>query len=171
MAVKNYLDYAGLKRVLKRLLPGARKIWHGTQAEWDALSAEEKAKYDQAEIIDAIVENPLSDIIGVTMDTNVGSTLPPTTSAAVNLCHFTLPKKGTYLIALRVTIAMGQGFAIKYPTSMYIIEPDDNSTQAAYAIVNAPSDNYVYQLKATTVGATASTITGINIQGEAVLVH
>ena len=50
MANKQYLDYAGLKRVLAKLLPGARKIWHGTQAEWDALSAAEKAKYDQAEI-------------------------------------------------------------------------------------------------------------------------
>ena len=49
---KQYLDYAGLKRVLKRLLPGARKIWHGTLAEWEALSETERNKYDQAEIID-----------------------------------------------------------------------------------------------------------------------
>ena len=51
MANKSYLDYAGLKRVLKRMLPGARKIWHGTLDEWDALSAAEKDKYDQAEIV------------------------------------------------------------------------------------------------------------------------
>lgn len=51
MADKKYLDYAGLKRVLKRMLPGARKIWHGTIDEWDALSAAEKDKYDQAEIV------------------------------------------------------------------------------------------------------------------------
>lgn len=49
---KQYLDYAGLKRVLKRLLPGARKIWHGTEAEWEALSETERDKYDQAEVID-----------------------------------------------------------------------------------------------------------------------
>ena len=49
---KKYLDYAGLKRVLKHLLPGARKIWHGTLAEWKALSEAERDKYDQAEIID-----------------------------------------------------------------------------------------------------------------------
>ena len=49
---KKYLDYAGLKRVLKHLLPGARKIWHGTLAEWEALSETERDKYDQAEIID-----------------------------------------------------------------------------------------------------------------------
>ena len=49
---KKYLDYAGLKRVLKHLLPGARKIWHGTLAEWKALSETERDKYDQAEIID-----------------------------------------------------------------------------------------------------------------------
>lgn len=49
---KQYLDYAGLKRVLKHLLPGARKIWHGTLAEWEALSETERDKYDQAEIID-----------------------------------------------------------------------------------------------------------------------
>ena len=56
MATKKYLDYAGLKRVLAKLLPGARKIWHGTQAEWDALSAAERDKYDQAEIIDSTAE-------------------------------------------------------------------------------------------------------------------
>lgn len=49
---KQYLDYAGLKRVLKHLLPGARKIWHGTAEEWHGLSDEERNKYDQAEIID-----------------------------------------------------------------------------------------------------------------------
>lgn len=49
---KQYLDYAGLKRVLKHLLPGARKIWHGTLDEWKALSEAERDKYDQAEIID-----------------------------------------------------------------------------------------------------------------------
>ena len=53
---KQYLDYAGLKRVLKRLLPGARKIWHGTEAEWEALSETERDKYDQAEVIDAITD-------------------------------------------------------------------------------------------------------------------
>lgn len=49
---KQYLDYAGLKRVLKRLLPGARKIWHGTLTEWEALSETERDKYDQAEVLD-----------------------------------------------------------------------------------------------------------------------
>ena len=50
MARKTYLDYAGLKRVLKHLLPGARKIWHGTRDEWEALDEIERDKYDQAEI-------------------------------------------------------------------------------------------------------------------------
>lgn len=49
---KQYLDYAGLKRVLKHLLPGARKIWHGTLDAWKALSEAERDKYDQAEVID-----------------------------------------------------------------------------------------------------------------------
>ena len=49
---KQYLDYAGLKRVLKHLLPGARKIWHGTLDEWKALPEAERDKYDQAEVID-----------------------------------------------------------------------------------------------------------------------
>jgi len=50
MANKTYLDYAGLKRVLKHLLPGHRKIWYGTEAEWNSLAAAERDKYDQAEI-------------------------------------------------------------------------------------------------------------------------
>lgn len=54
MSTKKYLDYAGLKRVLAKLLPGARKIWHGTLAEWEALSETERDKYDQAEVIDAV---------------------------------------------------------------------------------------------------------------------
>ena len=52
MTIKSYLDYTGLKRVLKRLLPGARKIWHGTAEEWHGLSDEERNKYDQAEVVD-----------------------------------------------------------------------------------------------------------------------
>lgn len=61
---KKYLDYAGLKRVLAKLLPGARKIWHGTLAEWEALSDTEKNKYDQAEIVDTEeAENPNSDLV------------------------------------------------------------------------------------------------------------
>lgn len=55
MAIKNYLDYTGLKKVLKRLLPGVRKIWHGTAEEWHNLSDEERNKYDQAEVIDKVV--------------------------------------------------------------------------------------------------------------------
>lgn len=77
MANKTYLDYAGLKRVLKRLLPGARKIWHGTLAEWEALSATEKAKYDQAEVIDDDTGVP------VVVDKVESGNLNPVTSNAV----------------------------------------------------------------------------------------
>lgn len=77
MATKKYLDYAGLKRVLKRLLPGARKIWHGTLAEWEALSATEKAKYDQAEVIDDDTGVP------VVVDKVESGNLNPVTSNAV----------------------------------------------------------------------------------------
>lgn len=49
--IRNYLDYAGLKRVLSKLF-GIRKIWHGTLAEWEALTPAERDYYDQAEVID-----------------------------------------------------------------------------------------------------------------------
>lgn len=49
--IRNYLDYAGLKRVIGKLF-GIRRIWHGTQAEWEALTTAERDYYDQAEIID-----------------------------------------------------------------------------------------------------------------------
>lgn len=49
--IRNYLDYAGLKRVIGKLF-GIRRIWHGTQAEWEALTTAERNYYDQAEIID-----------------------------------------------------------------------------------------------------------------------
>ena len=77
MATKKYLDYAGLKRVLAKLLPGARKIWHGTLAEWEALSAAEKAKYDQAEVIDEYTGVP------VVVDKVESGNLNPVTSNAV----------------------------------------------------------------------------------------
>lgn len=77
MATKKYLDYAGLKRVLAKLLPGARKIWHGTLAEWEALSAEEKAKYDQAEVIDEYTGVP------VVVDKVEAGNMNPVTSNAV----------------------------------------------------------------------------------------
>lgn len=74
MATKKYLDYAGLKRVLAKLLPGARKIWHGTQAEWNALSAAERDKYDQAEIIDDNSISPTPVATGAA--TNLVSGIP-----------------------------------------------------------------------------------------------
>ena len=77
MATKKYLDYAGLKRVLAKLLPGARKIWHGTLAEWEALPAAEKAKYDQAEVIDEYTGVP------VVVDKVESGNLNPVTSNAV----------------------------------------------------------------------------------------
>lgn len=77
MATKKYLDYAGLKRVLAKLLPGARKIWHGTLAEWENLSAAEKAKYDQAEVIDEYTGVP------VVVDKVESGNLNPVTSNAV----------------------------------------------------------------------------------------
>lgn len=49
--VRNYLDYAGLKRVIGKLF-GIRRIWHGTAAEWEALTPAERDYYDQAEVID-----------------------------------------------------------------------------------------------------------------------
>lgn len=80
MATKKYLDYAGLKRVLAKLLPGARKIWHGTLAEWENLSAAEKAKYDQAEVIDEYTGVP------VVVDKVESGNLNPVTSNAVAEC-------------------------------------------------------------------------------------
>lgn len=49
---KKYLNKRGLATLLGLIKFGHKKIWHGTQDEWDALSAEEKDKYDQAEIED-----------------------------------------------------------------------------------------------------------------------
>ena len=79
MANKSYLDYAGLKRVLKRLLPGNRKIWHGTWSDWEQLSAAEKAEYDQAELTLGSFEQE-----NLAIDTVVASTENMVSSNAVN---------------------------------------------------------------------------------------
>lgn len=77
MTERKFLSYEGLRRMLGHLLPGARKIWHGTLAEWEALSAAEKAKYDQAEVIDEYTGVP------VVVDKVESGNLNPVTSNAV----------------------------------------------------------------------------------------
>lgn len=91
---KRYLDYAGLKRVLKHLLPGARKIWHGTLDEWKALSEAERDKYDQAEIIDGsgYQSDYQSDYVRNLHDPDWAQAISIT--AAQLLEGYTFPKRG-----------------------------------------------------------------------------
>lgn len=49
MAVIKYLNDHGLRTLFKR---GVRFIFHGTQAEWDALPTAQKTKYNIANITD-----------------------------------------------------------------------------------------------------------------------
>ena len=75
MAMRKYLTKSGLRYAIKKLLFGSKKIWHGTQEEWDALSSDEKDKYDQAEI---------EDISGIAaVDKVEDGNLNPVTSNAV----------------------------------------------------------------------------------------
>ena len=95
MATKKYLDYAGLKRVLAKLLPGARKIWHGTLAEWKALSEAERDKYDQAEIIDGSgsgVEVETSELIRNLHDPDWSQAITITADQLIE--GYTIPKRG-----------------------------------------------------------------------------
>ena len=73
----NYLDKKGLAKVFSILKFGHKKIWHGTLAEWEALSATEKAKYDQAEVIDEYTGVP------VVVDKIEAGNMNPVTSNAV----------------------------------------------------------------------------------------
>lgn len=89
MSNKKYLDYAGLKRCLAKLLPGNRKIWHGSWEDWESLSAAEKAKYDQAELVgefnyeqfqvDKVVDNTeypvTSDAVDKTYNESLGQVI------------------------------------------------------------------------------------------------
>ena len=78
MGNKKYLDYAGLKRCLAKLLPGNRKIWHGSWEDWEALSAAEKAKYDQAELVGEFNYEQFQ------VDNAIANTENPVTSDAVD---------------------------------------------------------------------------------------
>ena len=91
---KQYLDYAGLKRVLKRLLPGARKIWHGTLAEWEALSEAERDKYDQAEVIDGsgYQADYQSDVVRNLHDPDWSQAVSITAAQLIE--GYTVPKRG-----------------------------------------------------------------------------
>lgn len=62
MSVLKYLDKHGLSTLFKR---GVRFTFHGTQAEWDALSEAEQNKYDQAEIWDSMSDMYHSTPVGV----------------------------------------------------------------------------------------------------------
>lgn len=95
MATKRYLDYAGLKRVLAKLLPGARKIWHGTLAEWKALSETERDKYDQAEIIDGsgYQSDYQSDYVRNLHDPDWSQAVSITATQLIE--GYTVPKRGT----------------------------------------------------------------------------
>lgn len=73
----NYLDKKGLAKVFSLIKFGHKKIWHGTLAEWEALSTAEKAEYDQAEVIDEYTGVP------VVVDKVEAGNLNPVTSNAV----------------------------------------------------------------------------------------
>ena len=58
------------------------KIWRGTQAEWDALSADEKDKYEQAEIIG--LDN--NGVVYVVDKIEAGNMNPVTSNAVAKMC-------------------------------------------------------------------------------------
>ena len=57
-----YLSKSGLSTLFKR---GVRFTFHGTQAEWDALTDAQKNKYDSAEIWDTMSDTYFSTPVGV----------------------------------------------------------------------------------------------------------
>lgn len=113
MATKKYLDYAGLKRVLAKLLPGARKIWHGESDDWDALAAAEREKYDQAEVID----DGNSNLVALSTEVRKGD-LNPVTSDAVagnvvvgeyaTAAAITVPVNSTFVNYLKINLKKGK---------------------------------------------------------------
>lgn len=72
MSTLKYLSKHGLSTLFKR---GVRFTFHGTQAEWDALSDAEKSKYDQAEIWDTMSDAYYSTPVGV-IQAYMGTTAP-----------------------------------------------------------------------------------------------
>lgn len=72
MSTLKYLSKRGLSTLFKR---GVRFTFHGTQAEWDALSDAEKSKYDQAEIWDIMSDAYYSTPVGV-IQAYMGTTAP-----------------------------------------------------------------------------------------------
>ena len=85
-----HLDKNGLDTLIKLIKPGFKRIWHGTQEDWDALPAAQKNKYDQSEISG----NSNEGVIFVDTEANIGS-LNPITSDAVAKLHRVI---GTHVI-------------------------------------------------------------------------
>lgn len=104
-----YLDKKGLAKVFSLIKFGHKKIWHGTLAEWEALSAAEKAEYDQAEVIDeytgvpVIVDKVEAGNLNPVTSNAVAEALTPdwsqaiTVSAADLYAGYTAPKHGMFI--------------------------------------------------------------------------
>lgn len=144
MANKSYLDYAGLKRVLKRFLPGIRKIWHGTVDEWEALSLAEKEKYDQAEITEP---NYTKDIF---TDTVKGGDNRMLTSSGMwhflnRICGYVKP--GDWVVQTHTGWKNNQTYTLRdVPPGVYLLQTkvrgEPNGTPF-YIVANCQGSNNV----------------------------
>lgn len=145
-----YLDKKGLAKVLSLLKFGHKKIWHGTLAEWEALSATEKAKYDQAEVIDEYTGVP------VVVDKVESGNLNPVTSNAVAEKHLIVTGSATpspyvtegsitYQWMGRVCRVLFEG--VKLSANMPFLEnicsglPPSNGTEFLPVVAEYPSQN------------------------------
>ena len=114
-----YLDKKGLAKVFSLIKFGHKKIWHGTLAEWEALSAEEKAEYDQAEIIDDDTGVPVvvdkveaGNMNAVTSNAVAGCTTPDwanaiTLAEGIAPYPYTVEKNGILVLGVLLKAANG----------------------------------------------------------------
>lgn len=99
MAIKKYLDEHGTEKVLKKI---KNQIWRGTQEEWDALSAVEKDKYEQAEII-GLDNNGVVYVADKVEENNMNPVTSNAVAKAMNNLFTGTATKSAYVTAGNIT--------------------------------------------------------------------
>lgn len=103
--------------------------------------------------------------------TTEGMTIAKWSDPPTSIGRFTFPKKGVYFCAVHYTVASttNQGICMKSP--FYSCGHANNQTIDGTFIVNATTDNYVLELKATSNTETPEVVNTFNISGQAIKLY
>lgn len=103
MAMREYLDKRGLRKLTSIINKLFKRTWHGTRTEWDALSDEEKAQWEQAEIEEEDGNNG-NGVVYVADRVEKGNYNPVTSNAVAEACFNFTPENNVEYFTGRYTL-------------------------------------------------------------------